>query len=76
MEGLLCLQVDRRSLFVLVHVIRGSLLVGHAVDPRTTRSTRNTRKPLEVEGRSELDSTGKPFPLLHMRISKTQDSSC
>ena len=28
------------------------------------------RMGFEVEGRSELDSTGKPFPLLHMRISK------
>lgn len=26
------------------------------------------RMGFEVEGRSELDSTGKPFPLLHMRI--------
>ena len=24
---------------------------------------------LEVVGRSELDSTGKPYPLLHMRLS-------
>jgi putative acetyltransferase len=28
------------------------------------------RMGFEVEGRSELDSTGKPFPLLHMRISQ------
>lgn len=26
------------------------------------------RMGFEVEGRSELDSTGKPFPLLHMRL--------
>jgi len=26
------------------------------------------RMGFEVEGRSELDSTGKPFPLLHMRV--------
>ncbi|MBD1936813.1 GNAT family N-acetyltransferase [Microcoleus sp. FACHB-68] len=28
------------------------------------------RMGFEVEGRSELDSTGKPFPLLHMRLGK------
>ncbi len=26
------------------------------------------RRGFKVEGRSELDSTGKPFPLLHMRL--------
>ena len=28
------------------------------------------RMGFEVEGRSELDSTAKPFPLLHLRLSK------
>jgi putative acetyltransferase len=27
----------------------------------------------EVEGRSEVDSTGKPFPLLHMRKPNSTD---
>ena len=28
------------------------------------------RMGFEIEGRSELDSTGKPFPLLHMRLKR------
>ncbi|MBD2042865.1 GNAT family N-acetyltransferase [Microcoleus sp. FACHB-672] len=28
------------------------------------------RMGFEVEGRSELDSTGRPFPLLHMHLGK------
>jgi putative acetyltransferase len=29
------------------------------------------RRGFKVEGRSELDSTGKPFPLLHMRLGNS-----
>lgn len=29
------------------------------------------RMGFKVEGRSELDSTGKPYPLLHMRLKST-----
>jgi putative acetyltransferase len=31
------------------------------------------RLGFRVEGRSELDSTGKPFPLLHMRKHDVTD---
>ncbi len=31
------------------------------------------RMGFEVEGRSELDATGKPFPLLHMRLRNATD---
>lgn len=29
------------------------------------------RRGFKVQGRSELDSTGKPFPLLHMRLENS-----
>lgn len=57
----------------------GSRLLRYAVDALGARSVdvneQNEqavgfylRMGFKVEGRSELDSTGKPFPLLHMRL--------
>jgi putative acetyltransferase len=57
----------------------GRMLVEHAInDLKTTRVDVNEQNPLavkfyqragfEVVGRSELDPTGRPYPILHMEL--------
>ncbi|HXW07001.1 MAG TPA: acetyltransferase [Vicinamibacterales bacterium] len=67
-------QGGGRQLVEHARALRGELTVD-VNEQNTAARGFYERCGFVVEGRSELDETGRPYPLLHMRLSRSDASS-